>query len=303
MPAPPYIEFKNVSKSFGKHLVLNNMSMSVPFGEITGIIGASGSGKTTILNLLIGFYKQTSGKIMFQSREILKDIKNVNTIFGFATQGGSFYGELNVEENLKYFGKLYSLKSKAINDRITELLRLLELEEARKFLGKNLSAGMQRRLDIACALIHSPKVLILDEPTEDLDPLLRKEIIKTLKKIRDTGTTIILTSHLLGEIETLCENIGILNCGRIVKFDSPSNLKKLYGKNSLDDVFESVIKETNKYVTKTLVSSALETAENMSSKQKPEIRKTEKSPPNEIQKKNLPSKSNKYEKPFWWRKK
>lgn len=297
MPAPPYIELQNVSKKFGKNLVLDNLSLSVPFGEITGIIGTSGSGKTTILNLLIGFYKQTNGKIMFQSREILKDIGNVNTIFGFATQGGSFYGELNVEENLYYFGKLYGIKTKLIKGRINALLKLIDLEDARKFLGKNLSTGMQRRLDIACALIHSPKVLILDEPTEDLDPLLRKEIVKTLKKIRDTGTTIILTSHLLGEIENLCDKIGILNQGRIIKFDSPSNLKKLYGKSSLDDVFEAIIKEGSKSVAKSLVASALQNQQTQKTSTQKETKKQDVK--KLLDKKNLP---NKYQKPFWWRK-
>lgn len=242
MPQPPYIQFLSITKGFNKNVVLDNLSMDIPYGEITGIIGTSGSGKTTILNILIGFIKQTSGKILFQSREVLKDITNVSTIFGFASQGGSFYYELSVQENLMYFGKLYGLKTKDLKKRIDYLLKTLDLEQARKILAKSLSTGMARRLDIACALIHSPKVLILDEPTEDLDPLLRKELIKTLKKIRDDGTTIILTSHLLTELESLCDKIAILKNGKIVKMDTPSNLKKEYKTDSLDDVFEIVIK-------------------------------------------------------------
>lgn len=242
MPQPPYIQFVSVTKRFGKNTtVLDNLSLDIPYGEITAIIGASGSGKTTLLNILIGFIKQTSGKIFFQSREVLKDITNVSTIFGFASQGGSFYYELTVDENLMYFGRLYGLKTKDIKKRIDYLLKVLELENAKKSLGKSLSTGMGRRLDIACALIHTPKVLILDEPTEDLDPLLRKELITTLKKIRDDGTTIILTSHLLAELESLCDKIAILKNGKIVKIDSPSNLKKEYKTDSLDDVFEIVM--------------------------------------------------------------
>ncbi|MEK6974328.1 MAG: ABC transporter ATP-binding protein [Nanoarchaeota archaeon] len=265
MPQPPYIELQKVSKKFGKNLVLDNIDLSIPFGEITGIIGASGSGKTTILNLLIGFYKQTSGKIKFQGRDIHKDYQNISMIFGFATQGGSFYNELSVEENLCYFGKLYNLSLKEIKSRADNLLRLLELENARKFLARSLSTGMQRRLDIACALIHNPKVLILDEPTEDLDPLLRREVIEVLKRVKNTGTTIILTSHLLGEIENLCDKIAILHKGRIMKFDSPATLKKLYGKNSLEEIFISIIKEGDKLIAKTLVSSALQQSAQKSS--------------------------------------
>lgn len=242
MPQPPYIQFLSVCKVYSKHIILDNLSLDIPYGEITGIIGSSGSGKTTILNILIGFIKQSSGKILFQSREVLKDITNVSTIFGFASQGGSFYHELNVEENLMYFGKLYGLKTKDIKKRVDYLVKTLELESARKILAKSLSTGMGRRLDIACALIHSPKVLILDEPTEDLDPLLRKELIKTLKKIRNDGTTIILTSHLLGELESLCDKIAILKGGKIVKMDTPLNLKKEYKTDSLDEVFEIIMK-------------------------------------------------------------
>ena len=242
MAQPPYIQFLSVTKAFNKHVVLDNLSLDIPYGEITGIIGSSGSGKTTILNILIGFIKQDSGKILFQSREVLKDITNVSTIFGFASQGGSFYHELNVQENLMYFGKLYGLKTKDIKKRIDYLLKTLELEAARKTYARSLSTGMARRLDIACALIHTPKVLILDEPTEELDPLLRKELIKTLKKIRDDGTTIILSSHLLGELESLCDKIAILKGGKIVKMDNPTNLKKEYKTESLDEVFEIVMR-------------------------------------------------------------
>ena len=258
MPAPPYIEFVKVSKKFGKNLVLDEINLNIPFGEITGIIGGSGSGKTTILNLMIGFYWPTSGNILFQSRDIKKDFSNVKNLFGFASQGGSFYNELTVQENLRYFGKMYGLNGYAIKQRTNELLKLLELEHARKFLAKNMSTGMQRRLDIACALIHNPKVLILDEPTEDLDPLLRNEVINTIKKVKNTGTTIILTSHLLWQMENLCDSVAILNKGRIAKFDSPNNLKKIYGKNSLEQIFITIIKESDKSIAKTLVSSALE---------------------------------------------
>lgn len=262
MPAPPYIEFQKVSKKYGKNLVLDGINLSIPFGEITGIIGASGCGKTTILNMLIGFYKPTTGKIKFQSRDIRKDYKNITNIFGFASQGGSFYNELTVKENLFYFGKLYNMKSKDINARIDELLKLLEIGHTKDYLARNMSTGMQRRLDIACALIHNPKVLILDEPTEDLDPLLRREVIEIIKKVKETGTTIILTSHLLWQLENLCDNIAILNKGKIVKFDSPNNLKRIYGKKSLEEIFYVVIKETGKDVAKNLVNSALESQKN-----------------------------------------
>ena len=246
MAAPPFIQFQNVTKSYGKHLVLNDITVDIPFKEITGIIGSSGSGKTTLLNLLIGFIRTNSGKILFQSRELKKDIKNISTIFGFATQAGSFYGNLTIQENFYYFGSLYDLHKKDIEGRMNELLNLLELDYAKNVLAKDLSTGMQRRLDISLALIHNPKVLIMDEPTEDLDPILRKELVKIIRKIRDDGTTIIITSHLLNEIENLCDNIAILSDGRIIEFDSPTKLKDKYKKQSLDEVFEVVVQKFHK---------------------------------------------------------
>lgn len=243
---PPYIEFVNITKKFGDNLVLDNLNLKVPYGEITGIIGPSGSGKTTMLNLLIGFLKPTKGKILFQSRDIFKDFHNVTTLFGFGTQSFSFYEDLNVEENLFYFGTLYKIKKSEIEARANELLKLLELDYARKTPGKLLSSGMGRRLDIACALIHNPKVLILDEPTQDLDPILRKELVATIRKVnKQKETTIIITSHLLGEIDGLCDTIGILYKGKIVKIGTPDYLKRFYKKKTIDEIFEAIVQKSD----------------------------------------------------------
>jgi len=250
MPAPPFIELDKITKKFGNYEVLKDISLKIPYGEITGVIGQSGSGKTTILNLIIGFIKPSKGKILFQSRDIFKDMNHVNKLFGFGSQGFSFYEELTVEENLKYFAKLYGINNKTIKKRIDEVLKLVDLPHAKKVLGGKLSAGMKRRLDIACALMHDPKVLILDEPTQDLDPILRKELAKVLQKIKRDGTTIILTSHLLGEVENMCDNVAILNEGKIVKFNKPKQLKKIYKKDSLEDVFTAIIEQTRKIQTK-----------------------------------------------------
>ncbi|MBI2110748.1 ABC transporter ATP-binding protein [Candidatus Woesearchaeota archaeon] len=218
---PPYIEFENISKKFGNTLVLDNLNLSIPYGEITAIIGPSGSGKTTMLNLLIGFVKPTKGRILFQSRNIIKD----------------FY----------YFGNLYKLRKEELKARANELLKLLDIDYARKTLAKRLSAGMGRRLDIACSLIHNPKVLILDEPTQDLDPILRKELVESIRKInKERETTVIITSHLLGEIDDLCDNIGILYKGKIVKIGSPEQLKRFYGKRSMDDIFTFIVQKSER---------------------------------------------------------
>jgi len=244
---PPYIEFEGITKKYGNTLVLDNLTLSIPYGEITGIIGPSGSGKTTMLNLLIGFVKPNKGRILFQSRNIIKDFSNVTTLFGFAAQEFSFYTDLTIEENLAYFGNLYKLKKSEIKLRTDELLKLLEIDYARKTIARSLSSGMGRRLDIACSLIHNPKVLILDEPTQDLDPILRKELVATIRKVnKERETTVIITSHLLGEIDEMCDTIGILYKGHIVKMGTPSELKKFYNMKTMDEIFTSIVKKSER---------------------------------------------------------
>lgn len=228
---PPFIEFQNIKKRYGKNEVLIGVNLEIPYGERFGIIGVSGSGKTTLLNILIGFLRADEGSIYYNLRDILREKKAVRKTFGFAAQDGSFYKDLTVTENLNYFGTLYGMSKADIQKRAKGLLALVELSNAKNSLGKNLSRGMQKRLDIACAMIHEPKVLILDEPTEDLDPMLRKDILLLIKKINERGTTIIITSHLLTEIESICTKIAILHNGRILETGTTNDLKGRYYKN------------------------------------------------------------------------
>jgi ABC-2 type transport system ATP-binding protein len=233
MPEQPFIQFENITKSFGRKIILDNLSLNIPYKEIFGIIGKSGSGKTTLLSILIGFLKPDKGQVLFQSRDIYRDLQSVQQQFGFAAQEGSFYPKLTVEENLEYFGKMYNINTNVLKEKIPELLKLVELEDAHDLLGWKLSAGMQKRLDIACALINDPKVLILDEPTEDLDPALRNEVLDLLHKInREKDITIIITSHLLDEVEYLCSEVAILDKKKIIDSGNINELKNKYAKYS-----------------------------------------------------------------------
>ena len=207
------LKLQNIDKSFGKHNVLSGVNLEIKQGKIIGIIGVSGSGKTTILRLIIGFYRPTKGEIIFNGINIKKQMNIIDRNFGFATQDNSFYKELTVEENIKFFGKLYGLTNDFLKLNIDTVLDFVDLYEAKRVLARNLSGGMQRRLDMACALIHDPTVLILDEPTEDLDPILRAEILRLIKKINSKGTTIIFTTHLLDEAEFLCDDVAIISNG------------------------------------------------------------------------------------------
>jgi len=226
-----------LTKTFGENVVLDDINLEINQGEIFGIIGMSGSGKTTLLNAVIGFLEPDEGEIFFrhpQKMEYLSVQKKpieVKRLFGFATQEPSFYNKLTAEENLDHFGSLYNLPTHIRKTNVNLLLDLMGLTESKKTLSENLSGGMQRRLGIACSLIHDPKILILDEPTADLDPFLRKEMWNLIKKINEQGTTVILSSHFLSEIEELCTRVGILHNRRIMQIGTPNDLRSRLSKN------------------------------------------------------------------------
>ncbi len=224
------IEVRGVKKRFGKSIILENIDVDIKENDIYGIIGVNGSGKTTLLKILIGFYKINHGAVIYKGKNIRNNSKKMRKEFGFTSQDSSFYPKLTVAENLSYFGTLYGLSHHEIHENMDKILELVELKEAKRVLAQNLSGGMQRRLDLACSIIHKPKVLILDEPTEDLDPMLRREIVELIKKINKMGTTIIITSHILEDVERLCKTVAILHNRHVLKVGSIEDLRKLYNR-------------------------------------------------------------------------
>jgi len=228
---------EHFSKIFGDRYILNDINLKINQGEIFGIIGTSGSGKSTLLHSLVGFLKSDKGDIKFRNvnmlntkdaesfRSIYKHQKELKRLYGFAAQTPSFYPNLSVLENLCYFGTLYNLSKEAIRSNIEYLLNLVGLTQSQHVLAKELSGGMQRRLDIACSLIHDPKILLLDEPTADLDPVLSSKIWNLLRIINQRGTTIILASHHIIELDRLCDRVAIIKDGMIRAIGKPEEIK------------------------------------------------------------------------------
>lgn len=262
----PLIKVENIGKSFGRKKVLSNVSFEINQGEIIGLIGSSGSGKTTLLNMIIGFVNPDAGDVKYKERKIIQEkpvYKSVFTqrrqfknVYGFASQMPSFYEKLTVKENLYYFGELYKLSNEVLKSNVDSLLKLIDLESSTNILGKNLSGGMERRLDIACSLIHNPKILLMDEPTSDLDPLLRRSIWTLIKQINKKGTTVIVSSHHLNELETLCDKIAIIKNGSLLDVATPAELKDKYLKHheirieSYPGKYDELKKELKKRFTK-----------------------------------------------------
>jgi len=235
IPENALVRVDGISKKFNSKDVIDSVSFQVTPGKIFGIIGMSGSGKTTLLNLLVGFLKPDSGDVVLElpdSRKIsvYKQHELVKRIFGFSAQSPSFYEKLTLEENLAHFGELYGLPPGKIMSKTNYLLKLVGLQDSKHEIAQNLSGGMQKRLDIACALIHDPKILVLDEPTADLDPILRVQLWELIRNINRQGKTIIIASHFIDEIEYLCDRVGILRNNRITEIGTSDELIGVYSK-------------------------------------------------------------------------
>jgi ABC-2 type transport system ATP-binding protein len=255
---PPIIQIKGVFKSFAKTEVLKNINLDIYSGEIIGVMGLSGSGKTTLFKTIVGFYEPDEGQVLYYSdisktyKSIHKNMIEISKIFGFSTQDPSFYLDLTVAENLDYFGSLYNLSKKTRQINTEHLLELTELSDFKNQLSKDLSGGMQKRLSIACSLIHKPKILILDEPTADLDPILRRETWQLIKGINKLGTTIIIASHFITELEQYCTRIALLHNSTIIKVGTPDELKastreEIVILRSSPGNYEEIAKEIGKY--------------------------------------------------------
>ena len=220
----------DVSLEINKAKILYDITLSIKKASIFGIIGSSGSGKTSLMRTMIGFYRHTNGKIIVDGKEEIKG-NDLRRLFGFCTQENSFYQELTLLEYLYYFGELLNVPKKELEERCEKLLRMVELWNFRNLRAENLSGGMKRRFDLALSVIHNPKILILDEPTTGLDSLLRQKIWLMIKMIQSQGVTVILSSHLLDEIDYLCDRVCILKQGTIYGIDSPRHIKNLYSSN------------------------------------------------------------------------
>lgn len=213
----PIICFRQIYKKFKKQNILNNLNIDIYKNEIIGLLGTSGSGKSTFLKIFTGFYKADNGIIYYNKKNIGKKNLEIRKIIGFVSQENSFYEKLTVEENLIFFAKLYKLNNKQIKTKITELLDLVHLSDSKKTMSSNLSGGMKRRLEFAIGLIHNPKILILDEPLTGLDVELKKSLWDVIEKIRQTNVTIIISSHLIHSLQEHASRILILHNGKIYK--------------------------------------------------------------------------------------
>ncbi|MFW6295922.1 MAG: ABC transporter ATP-binding protein [Halothece sp.] len=218
------LEIKGLNKNFGDRTVLNNLNLTIESGEVYGLLGANGAGKTTTINIICYLLNADSGTVKISHQPLSNGTKK---LIGIAPQENLLYKSLSCEENLRFYGKIYGLKGAELQKKVSSSLAAVNLLDRAKSPVETLSGGMQRRVNIAIALVHSPQLIILDEPTTGLDIEARYEIWALIRQLKKAGMTVLLTTHLLDEAERLCDRIGILKQGEIVAEGTLTELQAL----------------------------------------------------------------------------
>lgn len=228
---------RDITKKHGTKLAVDQLNLDVREGEILGLLGPNGAGKTTTIKMLCGLLDADSGAIQILGKK--QNSKNIalRHELGLVTQDITVFNDLSAKENLEYFGSLYGLRGEALKSNVAEMLKFVGLTDRAKDRPGTFSGGMQRRLNIACALVHKPKLVIMDEPTVGIDPQSRNHILEAIKKLNQSGTTVIYTSHYMEEVEAICDRIIIMDTGKVIAEGSIEALLRENEKENLEEVF------------------------------------------------------------------
>lgn len=232
------LEIKKISKEYGDMIAVNDIDLEINKGEIFGILGPNGAGKSTLIGMICGLIKRTSGEIIYEEKET--KTRRFKENIGIVPQDFALYWDLTAEENIEFFCSLYGFKGRDLKGRVDKVLEFVGLTDVRKKRASEFSGGMKRRLNIACAIAHSPKLIIMDEPTVGIDPQSRNHILKSVLKLRDEGATVIYTSHYMQEVDDICDRIAIIDKGNVIAEGTSEELKNLIGDKR---IFNITVKE------------------------------------------------------------
>src|SRR3984893_3126397 len=223
------VDVENVSKSFGEIKALDGVTLRVRHGEIYGLLGPNGSGKTTLIRMFVGLVAPNAGTVTVLG----KRMPNVALLshVGYMTQAAALYPGLSVEENVRFFAAINGAE-----EGVKEALELVELYDRRGSVVSTLSGGMRQRCSLACALVHKPQLLLLDEPTVGVDPQLRVQFWESFRRMAEAGTTIIVSSHVMDEAER-CQRLGLVQYGKLLAEGSPSEVRAMAGTQNLEEAF------------------------------------------------------------------
>lgn len=236
------IKVSNLTKKFGNFTAVNGISFNIEKGRIFGFLGPNGSGKSTTIRMLCGVITPTSGSGEVMGYDIEKDTEKVKKTIGYMSQKFGLYDDLTVDENLSFYGGIYGLEKDEIIKRKNTLIELSGLAGKEKRLAKFLSGGFKQRLALSCAIIHKPKLLILDEPTAGVDPVSRRVFWEIIHQLVKQDITVFVTTHYMDEAES-CDIIGFIFNGKILAMDTPQNLIAKENAVNLEDVFIKYVEE------------------------------------------------------------
>lgn len=230
----PMVVVEQLVKQFGKLRAVNNLNMTIFTGETYGLIGPNGSGKTTLIRMLVGLVRPTSGTIRIMGERMPS--AKVSPHLGYMTQLSALYLDLTAKENLQFFCNIYGLHGKEQHRRIQEILERVDLADRANDVVGNFSGGMKQRLSLACALVHYPRLAVLDEPTVGVDPELRRSFWDYFAQLNKEGVTIIVSTHHLDEASR-CTRLGLMRSGALLAQDAPQELLRQSGKDNMEDAF------------------------------------------------------------------
>lgn len=237
------ITVKNLVKKFGSFVANDHLTFEVKKGEIFGFLGANGAGKTTAIKILCGLSYPTSGELTVAGFDIYTQREKVKRNIGYMSQRFSLYDDLTVYENIRFYGGIYGLRKKEIDFRANQLMQRLGFEDARDKLIRDIPLGWKQKLAFSVAILHTPKVVFLDEPTGGVDPITRRQFWDMIYEAAHDGITVFVTTHYMDEAE-YCDRVSIMVDGRIAALDTPDNLKRQFGAPSMNDVFIKLARAT-----------------------------------------------------------
>ncbi|MBB6407231.1 ATP-binding cassette domain-containing protein [Arthrobacter sp. AZCC_0090] len=228
------IELIGLTKRFGSFTAVDDLSLTVERGEIFGLLGPNGSGKTTTIDMISGLSRPNSGAITVLGIDVLAEPRRIRRSLGTVPQENALYEELSAEANLRFHADLFDVPRKGLDEKITALLELAQLQERRKSRVSTFSGGMKRRLALVRAMLHEPQLLYFDEPTLGVDVQSRHALWDRILELKDGGTTVLITSNYLEEANALCDRLAIIDRGRLVALDSPAKLRRSFGDTVLE---------------------------------------------------------------------
>lgn len=237
------LEIIKLSKSYKQKKVVDSINLYLDSGETVGLLGPNGAGKSTTISLISSLVSPNEGDVRLFNKSILKSPQSLREILGVVPQEIALYMELSARENLIFFGKMHRIPNNRLQKRVDEVLDIIGLKEREKDLVKTFSGGMKRRLNIGVALIHEPKIIIMDEPTVGIDPQSRNYILETVKKLnKEQNITVLYTSHYMEEVEFLCDRIYIMDHGQIIASGTKEELKNILSQETAINIKVELIK-------------------------------------------------------------